>query len=235
MSYSVSKFENYRLQAAVFLVVGVIIGTLLTIQIRSDTFVFNEGLAKTLQIENNLLTSFTKEHKELSAELLALQQKRKELEAVSEKNSSKKQQNQLKLLRESAHVQPLKGAGIRITIEDGIVGSTYLTAANMRDIVNVLFLQGAQALLVNGTRVSSLMPIRDAFDTVFLGNRQLTSPFVIEAIGNYEALLYGIREIRLSKIKVIAERVDAIEVPSYDAMRPFVDAKLLTPDASPYL
>ncbi len=230
MTHSISKFEHYRLQGSLFLVVGIVIGTLLAIQIRSDTYVSNEGISKTLQIERSLLQSFTVNHEDLSVELQELQKKRKELEVVTEKNSSKKLQNQLKLLRENAGIQPLAGSGIRITIEDGVAGGSYLTAADMRDIVNVLFLQGAQAITVNGARVSSLMPIRDAFDTVFLGNRQVSSPFTIEAIGNYEALFYGVKETKIKKIKVVVERVGKISIPSYDSLKPFVDTKLLVPD-----
>lgn len=227
---SISQFKDYRLQASVFLVVGIIIGTLLAIQIRSDTVTSNEGISNTIRIENDLLRSFTQEHQVLTLQLEELQRKRKELEAITERNSSKKVQSQLKLLRQSAHVQSIEGAGIRITIEDGVAGGLYLTAADMRDMVNALFLQGAQGIVVNGTRVSALMPIRDAFDTIFFGNRQVSSPFVIEAVGNYEALLYGVREAKLKKIKIYAERVDQLTLASYDALIPFTDTKLLAPD-----
>ncbi len=230
MPHSIFKFKGYRLQLSIFLLVGIIIGMLLSIQIRSDTVVSSEAVSKTLQIENSLLASFTAEHKDLLLKLEELRKKRKDLEVVTERNSSKKLQNQLKLLRESARVQSMNGSGIRVTIEDGIAGGEFLSAADMRDLVNALFLQGAKGIVVNGIRVGSLMPIRDAFDTIFFGNRQVSSPFSIEAIGNYEALQFALKEVKTRKVKIYSEKIEQLAIPAYEMNHSYIDAKLLTPE-----
>jgi uncharacterized protein YlxW (UPF0749 family) len=50
-------------------------------------------------------------------------------------------------------------------------------------VVNGLFASGADAVSVNGQRVTVLSPIRSAGEAVLVGFRPLTPPYVVNAVG----------------------------------------------------
>ena len=54
----------------------------------------------------------------------------------------------------------------------------------MQLVVNGLFAAGADAVSVNGQRVTVLSPIRSAGEAVLVGFRPLTPPYVITAVGS---------------------------------------------------
>ena len=50
-------------------------------------------------------------------------------------------------------------------------------------VVNGLFASGAEAVSVNGQRVTVLSPIRSAGEAVLVGFRPLTPPYEVSAVG----------------------------------------------------
>lgn len=84
------------------------------------------------------------------------------------------------------------GAGIVIVADDG--GSSDPQArvvdADLRQLVNELWRSGAEAIAINGHRISSRTAIRAAGDAITVNYRSLTRPYRIEAIvdaGAFEA------------------------------------------------
>lgn len=217
-----------RLQLPAFVFIGLLIGTILAMQIRSEPLISGGEPAEEIRLKNRMLAVFTEEHRTLSAEITAAQQKRKQLEESYEKNTSKKQQELLKNLREKASYNEVAGPGITITIEDGYsLGGDFLQVPVLRDLVNSLFLQGAHALMINGHRVTALTPIRAAFDTIFIGNHQLASPFTIVAIGNPESLEYGTASLARRKLKVRIQKHDSVGIDSVESLPTILYTSLL--------
>lgn len=92
-------------------------------------------------------------------------------------------------------VVPVTGPGLRIVLSDAqIPDGTEPAAANrvqdvdLRVVVNGLWAAGAEAVAINGARLTSLTAIRTAGSAVLVDLRPLSSPYVVEAIGSPEAV-----------------------------------------------
>lgn len=72
------------------------------------------------------------------------------------------------------------------------IGATHvLTDGDIRSVVNELWADGAEAVSVNDTRITSTTTIRFAGEAVLIDFRAVTSPYVIRAIGASETLATG--------------------------------------------
>lgn len=58
----------------------------------------------------------------------------------------------------------------------------------MQKLVNALWLAGAEAIAINGQRLTSLSAIRSAGEAILVDFRPLSPPYRIEAIGNPKTL-----------------------------------------------
>ena len=59
---------------------------------------------------------------------------------------------------------------------------------DLQSLVNALWTAGAEAISINGNRLTSLTAIRFAGRAITVDYRSLTPPYVIDAIGNPETL-----------------------------------------------
>ncbi len=79
------------------------------------------------------------------------------------------------------------GPGLVVTVDDGPdrdkMGSQVVDA-DLRQIVNSLWESGAEAVAVNGHRISSRTAIRAAGDAITVGYRSVSGPYQITALGN---------------------------------------------------
>lgn len=86
---------------------------------------------------------------------------------------------------------PATGPGVRVTLDDGAdttVQAGRVVDADLRMVVNSLWANGAEAIAVNGRRLSSRTAIRNAGDAITVDYRSVTRPYVVEAIGDGRAL-----------------------------------------------
>lgn len=80
-----------------------------------------------------------------------------------------------------------RGPGIQVTVDDapGATSSKQqVQAPDLQKLVNALWLVGAEAISVNGQRLTSLSPIRDAAGSITVNFVSLRRPYVVSAIGN---------------------------------------------------
>ncbi len=88
----------------------------------------------------------------------------------------------------------VSGPGLVLTLDDGPdaaqSGSTVVDA-DLRVAVNGLWAAGAEAVAINGHRLSSRTAIRNAGDAVTVDYRSLTRPYVVRAIGDPAGLESG--------------------------------------------
>ncbi|MFV0450791.1 MAG: DUF881 domain-containing protein [Propioniciclava sp.] len=83
------------------------------------------------------------------------------------------------------------GPGIRITLADGpnaTVTGSEVVDADLRMAVNGLWQAGAEAVSINGQRISGLTAIRNAGDAITVNYRSISPPYRIEAIGDPDRL-----------------------------------------------
>jgi uncharacterized protein YlxW (UPF0749 family) len=91
------------------------------------------------------------------------------------------------------------GPGLRVVLddadpaEDTLAGDASRSAEappgrlldrDLQDVVNALWAAGAEAVAVNGQRLSALSAISNAGDAVLVDLRPVTPPYVVEAVGD---------------------------------------------------
>jgi uncharacterized protein YlxW (UPF0749 family) len=85
---------------------------------------------------------------------------------------------------------PVVGTGVRVILDDapashaaGSDGSGVIVDSDLREAVNGLFIAGAQAVSINGQRLTAQTAIREAGGAILVDYRPLSPPYTIDAIG----------------------------------------------------
>ncbi|WP_040162726.1 DUF881 domain-containing protein [Nigerium massiliense] len=97
----------------------------------------------------------------------------------------------LQSLELAAGTLPARGPGVRLTVDDGPAGAREggeVVDADLRVAVNGLWRAGAEAVAVNGHRLTTRTAIRSAGEAITVDYRSLTRPYVVEAIGDPRGL-----------------------------------------------
>jgi len=205
----------------VFIFIGIMIGVILSLQVRANPVSLGSFPLEQLEIQKSLLNAFSLEQQELKQKLDAVETKINESQQIIEKKSSPKVLKMLNDLKYSTGFKPVKGVGIRIVLNDNAAvnrmyfsstNENFVQAADLRDLVNLLFLKDAQAISINGKRVTSFTAIQSAFDSILIGNYQVSPPFVIEAIGNTSALLEAVRQFNKRKIQLFIDEEMQLDI-----------------------
>lgn len=101
-------------------------------------------------------------------------------------------QQQQQVLAAAAGMQPVSGPGIVVVVDDApsLVGQSAarVTDQDLRRLVNGLWTAGAEAVAVNGHRITSRTPIRSAGSAITVDYRSLNHPYRVEAIGDPKTL-----------------------------------------------
>ena len=83
---------------------------------------------------------------------------------------------------------PVVGPGLRVTLADASTpaggGRNRVLDRDLQDVVNALWTSGAEAIAVNGERLTAQSAIRQAGDAILVDFRPLVSPYVVTAIGS---------------------------------------------------
>jgi uncharacterized protein YlxW (UPF0749 family) len=96
-------------------------------------------------------------------------------------------QQQLTRLGVLTGSQPTRGPGVEVRVDDAPGATTperQVQSQDLQKLVNALWTVGAEAISINGQRVTSLTPIRDAAGAVTVDFRSLSRPYSVSAIGN---------------------------------------------------
>ena len=96
---------------------------------------------------------------------------------------------------------PVRGPGLVVTLDDapdaadgtapergGQLGNGRIYDRDVQDVVNELWAAGAEAISVNGQRLTASTAIRSAGEAVLVDFRPLSPPYVIRAIGDVERM-----------------------------------------------
>jgi len=136
---------------------------------------------------------------------------------------------ELEHLKERIALTPLSGQGVRIYLADSTstpaTPDTIVHAADLRDLINLLWAAGAKGLAINNQRVSTFTAIDCIVNTILVNNARLTSPFEINAIGDPAQLikyladpvnLPDIHRRRKLGLKFEVEKVKEIQLPAFN-------------------
>ncbi len=138
-------------------------------------------------------TELQARQEDLKAQILELRARITELEGSTSGSAAivKELNDELEQARLAAGLIPLTGTGIVLQVEDsqqpvadGDSADDYLVSArDIRTVVDELWLAGAEAVAVNGERMTPTSAVIDIGSTVLVNSAYLVAPYRITAIG----------------------------------------------------
>lgn len=146
----------------------------------------HEELVKQINTRKALLADRRGQVADLRSEIGALQDAN--LEATIEGRSLK---GRLDALRVVTGAVPVRGPGVRVVVDDapGATGDKQrVLDVDLQKLVNALWQVGAEAVAINGERVTGLTAIRHAGAAITVNFVSLRRPYVVSAVGNQDQM-----------------------------------------------
>ncbi len=171
------------------IVAGVASGTLLGFQLRNPSQPRAEGptsLYATLLVTHDELTV---EQDDLRRQVGSLQEQiASTQDELKLQRGARDQVETLERLRALAGLTPESGDGLVVTLANGTGEEGIVFGSDLRDVVNVLWEAGADAVAINGERMVITSAIDTLATTTLINGHKLTSPYVMTALGPPAAL-----------------------------------------------
>jgi uncharacterized protein YlxW (UPF0749 family) len=112
-------------------------------------------------------------------------------EALQDSAQGRHLASTLTTLGSAAGTQAVSGPGVRIIADNGPAnraGGGQILDTDLQILVNGLWASGAEAVAINGHRLTTLSSIRTAGEAVTVDQQSLTRPYVVTAIGDPDQL-----------------------------------------------
>lgn len=232
-------------QKVALIITGILIGLLGMSQYQSiplgpfrDTFQHNAD--REIIVQN--LSSEQDQLKKRIAEL------RTQIKSTHEnKNNSEDQVTLLAKLEALNGLTKVKGKGVEIILDDSpqakrafldVNDNSLVHAADLRDIINLLYSYGATAVAINRERIINSSPIMCVGNNILVNRSNLLPPFHIEALGPAETMyinllnteklpaLYGRKESYGLEFRFSVK--NEIEIPAYGGSFALENIKTVT-------
>ncbi|HEX8002852.1 MAG TPA: DUF881 domain-containing protein [Mycobacteriales bacterium] len=140
----------------------------------------------------------------------------------------------------------VRGPGIVVRLDDaddpGEDGSGRISDVDLQAVVNALWSAGAEAVAVNGRRVSALTAVRTAGETILVDYEPVTAPYDVAAVGDADVMEPGFGDSATARrfrtwvdafgISFSVRRADGLDLPGSDAST-LRYARVATPSPSP--
>ncbi|MDR7588709.1 MAG: DUF881 domain-containing protein [Armatimonadota bacterium] len=143
---------------------------------------------------------------------------------------------ELETLRVALGLKAMRGPGVVVRLADPPEqpkgGPVVVTYQDLVAVINELWAAGAEAVAVNGQRVTATTGISQVGGTVVVNLQRLTGPFVIVALGDPNTLegaltIRGglVEGLRALGLQITITRKDALMVPAYKGTFTFEHAR----------
>ena len=167
---------------------GILVATAFvqTARTADDAAVRHDELVKQVLARRDQLQQQRGRAEELRAETESLQNAY--LQATAEGRSL---QDRLARLGLATGADPARGPGVRVVVDDGPASGgddAEVLDVDLQKLVNGLWLSGAEAIAVNGQRLTALSAIRLAGPVITVNYQRISGPYTVTAIGDSEAL-----------------------------------------------
>jgi uncharacterized protein YlxW (UPF0749 family) len=182
----------------IFLGVGLIVGILLIRQFVGETSVDEIFPADELQAKEDLFKDFIDEQAYLQSRIVSLREQIEVAEDEVEVQSKIASISFLENLKKDVGLSEINGKGIEILLDDSpfalregseVSDIDLVQAADIRDIVNILYAANVQAISVNNQRIIATSPISSVGTTILINNAHTAPPFTISAVGDKDLIL----------------------------------------------
>lgn len=222
-----------RARQAVFAAAVAVLAVLLTVaavQTREAAFQVDAdrtALIERIEREQTQLERAQQEVTDLTAEIERLQ--------ITSQQTSQEAvalEDRLRTLARTTGVEPVSGPGVRITITEAAEGApatSQLQDSDLQRLANGLWQAGAEAVAINGQRLTTRSAIRTAEQAITVNYRSLSPPYVVTAIGDPSTLPARLLETPagqhftdLSSIAGIGFRVDSADALTLPGLAPAI-------------
>ncbi len=185
----------------IFVVLGTLIGVLITSQFLTSVPVNSNFPVDQLQSREELLSDLNKEQNALQSRIVLLRDK---IDKINRENTQEQGLiSNLNRLKASVGLEAQTGPGIEISLNDGdeslrntdeTISSYLIHAADLRDIINAMRAADATAISVNNQRILSSTSIISVGNTILINNVNVAPPYTINVVGEPEKLLRYIQD-----------------------------------------
>lgn len=173
--------------------VCVVIGVVISIQYKSLSANGSavEEADKIAMYQSNIL-KLEQENNTLETEIEELEKKVELLESATNEEQIQKLEEELKHIKMFSGVSKVEGEGLYIcvTLTGDMLSATL--QRHLLNLINELKASLAQAISINGERITAMSEIRIVGQYVVINGRQHSAPFEIYAIGEPEKLYSGV-------------------------------------------
>ncbi len=229
---------SYRQLPLVFVFIA--FGYLLVAQINTQSALSGSLEAQTIDNLSIIAINLSQNNQQLENELYSLQSN---LTSVQEKVNSGSSlatsvESNINHLSAAIGTKAVQGKGISITITT----DSNLLYYDLIDLVNELFVTGAEAVSINDVRITGNTLISEVYDidhyTIIINGAPLLSPVVIKAIGDPATLVKGLTYSGgiidnlniLYQVYPVIKQQDLVEIPAarldvFTYAKPIVDNK----------
>lgn len=144
-------------------------------------------------------------------------------------------QARLQAARAVAGLLPLAGPGVQVVLDDSQfraqpipdnVSAYLIHEYDLRDVVNILWMAGAEAIAINDERLVSTTSIYCVGSTILVNDTRLSPPYIIAAIGDPDAqvdmlnnplYLENLRQrSKVYGVQFTVSRQDELIIPAFD-------------------
>jgi uncharacterized protein YlxW (UPF0749 family) len=171
------------------IVLGLLLATALAQTRRSVPDLAKERRALALRIEERTTRTdaLLKEVELLRSQVAAAQSS-----GLNISDAGREKARELSRLELAAGAVPVTGPGLRVVVDDGTTsagdqaqdGSERVLDTDLQRLVNGLWAAGAEAVSINGQRVTGTTAIRSAGSAITVGFRPVGRPYAVEAVGD---------------------------------------------------
>ncbi len=235
-------FIQKRKIAFILTVISVIIGVMLATQLQSNM----HPMRKESRSINELRVTLQKElekRKSLLADISKYDQLLYQYEtSLNEGEKVNVMKDELARARKLAGMVSLEGEGVIIHIVDramippselatdamippDALPPTLVIDEDLRWLVNVLLVNGAKAVSLNGNRLISTTAIRNVGEEIQVDTKTIRPPYEIRALGDPDALISGLKlegvdgNFQLANKVVELEKQERLTIPAYSGTR----------------
>lgn len=140
-------------------------------------------------------------------------------------------QDEIERLAVFAGTAPVTGPGLTVELADSPQADQEgspdfrIQDVDLQLVVNALWESGAEAIAINGQRIVSTSAIRSAGQAILVNYKVLTSPYLIEAIGNRDAMRARFDESEIAerfrtwtqvyRLSIRVKPAEALGLPAY--------------------
>jgi uncharacterized protein YlxW (UPF0749 family) len=169
-------------------IVGLGIGVLFAAQIKAPRRISNP-VVSTLALTNAEVV-LDKDQKDLQAQIdsIKAEVEQKNAELKGDSKVSRTLISETEDLRNQVGLTAKNEKGFVITLADSQEGEPTLDsivhAADLRDVINLLWLSGATGITLNDQRFVTTTSVDSVVNTILINNVKITNPFTIKVVGD---------------------------------------------------